>query len=345
MIRPINQLPSSVNPAAGVPTLGAMPLLAATQEAAPMPASGVPQTGLIGSEQAILGGFTGAMGALDQGVGTANNLLGAYANQVTPSGVQNAGANATQMQAALTGALGVDAQNSAFQNYNTSPALGYQTQQVNQALERSAAAKGGLLSGNVLSEIGKQTQGLYQQDFQNNFNNLGTVSDQGLSIASRIADLNNSYGQNKAQLYSQTGQQLGAGRTNAGLAIAQNASNTASGISQLLKEQGVGISESMAGDITTISNLIHEAGLQDSIDAKNLAQILANISTGSASNIQQGYENVGNAQAAGILGTNSAIQKGLNQAVGLGAFGSFAANPQPQPVAQVGTGQQYANVS
>lgn len=287
----------------------------------PVQQLGAPPTGLIGSEQAILGGFTGAMGALDQGVGTANNLLGAYANQVTPSGVQNAGANATQMQAALTGALGVDAQNSAFQNYNTSPALGYQTQQVNQALERSAAAKGGLLSGNVLSEIGKQTQGLYQQDFQNNFNNLGAVSDQGLSIAAKIADLNNTYGQNQAQLYSQTGQQLGAGRTNAGLAIAQNASNTASGISQLLKEQGIGISDSMASDITTISNLLHESGLQDGVDSKTLAQILANISGGQASNIQQGYQNVGNAQAAGILGVNNALQNGVTQGIATGLIG------------------------
>jgi len=336
--------PPVMGPGYPVPPATNQPAAVQPTQVAPQ---AVPQTGLIGSENALLGGFTGAMQSLGEGAAGANNALGAYANQATPAGIQNAGANATQMQAAYTGALGSDAQKAAFEQYNASPALGYQTSQVNQALERSAAARGGLLSGNVLSEIGKQTQGLYQQDFQNNFNNLGRVSDTGLSIASKIADLSTTLGQNKAQLYSQTGENLGAGRTNAGLAIAQNASTTANNISQLLKEQGIGISDSMSSDITTISNLLHEAGMQDAADAKSLAQILANISGGQASNLQQGYQAVGDAQAAGILGQSAAIQNGITQAAQLGAFTpKTTTNPAPANTSsQVGTGQQYANVS
>jgi len=336
-----------VNPTLGYPSPPAatVPTTPVTQQVIPQATSTqmAPQTGLIGSENAIIGGFTGALDSLQQGANQAGNVLGSYANQNTTAGMQNAGANATQMQAAYTGALGQAEQQAAFDRYNASPALGYQTQQVNKALERSAAARGGLLGGNVLSEIGRQTQGLFQQDFQNNFNNLGRVSDTGLSVAGKLADLSTTLGQNKAQLYSQTGENLGAGRTNAGLAIAQNAASTANNISQFLKEQGIGVSDSMSADITTISNLLHESGLQDSTDAKTLAQILANISGGQASNIQQGYQAVGNAQAAGILGQNTAIQNGISQAAQLGAFSPKTNTAAPGTGTQTGTGQQYAN--
>jgi hypothetical protein len=390
---------------AGTPTLGATPILNNPAPVGPQPITGAPPTGLIGSEQAIMGGFNGAIDELNGGTRWATDILGQSYGQAQGSanpavtlgagstdplnqaagnftGYMDAGTAASKLQSDLLGVNGAEAQIAAQQN---DPATDYLMAQAIKGRERSAAARGGLFSGNTGLELNRDLAGILSQGQQQRINNLGNVASQGLSAASqvgglksteaqlagniqsqgigndaallqqknsiqanimdRIAEIQNASGQNKALLYSQTGQQLGSGRTNAGLAIAQNASNTASSISQLLKEQGVGISDSMAADITTVSNLLHEAGLQDSIDAKNLAQILANISTGSASNIQQGYENVGNAQAAGILGTNKAIQNGLDQAISLGAFGSFSQQPPPPVSAQVGTGQQYANLS
>ena len=256
--------------------------------------------------------------------------------------------------------------------------------QVIKGRERSAAARGGLFSGNTGLALNKDLAGVLSQNFQQDFNNLGTVANQGLNaasqvaglksneanlagnlqqtglgidaareqqkntiqanIASKLADASLSTGQNQAQLYSQTGQLLGAGRTNAGLAIAQNATNTANSISQLLEQQGINVSNSMASDITTIANLLHEAGLQDSADAKTLAQLLGNISAGQATNLQQGYTNVGNAEAAGILGTNSAIQNGVTQAIGLGAFSPKTIGSNIGTSSQIGTGQQYYNI-
>ena len=371
-------IPGSKTNQSMIPVLGAPPV---PQYAA---TANTPPTGLIGSEQAILGGFGGAMGALESGAANASNVLGASANSIAGvtnpavslgagsidplnsaagnfTGYMDAGAAAAKLQADLSGANGAQAQQSAISQQQSNPATDYAMEQAVRARERSAAARGGLFSGNTGLELNRDFAGILSQDAQQRFNNLGAVAGQGLSaasqvaginstqaglaaniqsqgiandsallqqknsiqanIADRLAEIKNSTGQNKALLYSQTGQQLGAGRTNAGAAIAQNVANTASSISQLLKDQGVGVSDSMASDITTVSNLIHEAGLQDSIDAKNLAQILANISGGQASNLQQGYQNVGDAQAAGILGVSNALNNGVNQGIKTGLLG------------------------
>lgn len=342
----------------------------------------IPQTGLIGSEQAILGGFNGALDSLDQSTVAAGNILGGAYNNVStaidPTAMNQAasnfdnylgaGSSAAKMQSDLLGANGPQAQ-AAAQQALQGPNQ-YQIDQVIRNRERSAAARGGLFSGNTGLELNRDLAGLYSQNYQQNFNNLGTVAGQGLnaagqvagirtnqagidasllqqknniqsSIASKLAEINYNSGQNKAQLFTQTGQQLGAGRENAGYAIANNVNNTANSISKLLESQGVGVSDMMAQDITTVSNLIHQSGLQDSIDAKTLAQILANISGGQASNVQQGYQAVGDAKAAGILGVNSALQNGLTQGISLGAFTPKAA---AQPAQMIGLGTQYSNI-
>ena len=157
--------------------------------------------------------------------------------------------------------------------------------------------------------------------------------------------MRNNLGLNQGQLFTQTGSQLANGRTNAGLAIASNASNTANNISNLLNQQGIQVSGNMSSDINTIANLLHESGMQDKVDNANLASILANISGGQASNLQQGYQQVGNAQAAGIMGTNAAVQNGLQQSVQLGAFSPKTTTQYPyqQPASSTFTagGTQY----
>lgn len=297
--------PIPVNPAINqAPMLGAAniaPIAQATPVALPTqyqnPAQinqgGIqaPPTGLIGSEQALLGGYQGAE----------NLLLGGH----------QTGASANDLQASLSGALGQQAQQEAYQNYQNSPAMKYQMEQMQRAVEHSAAARGGLLGGNTLTELQRNAAGIASQDYQNQFNNLGQVADRGAQLTGMLANLRNNLGMN-----------VSSGRTNAGMAIAQNASNTANNISSLLNQQGINVSSNLSNSINTISSMLHDYGMQDSVDANSLAQILANISGGQASNLQQGYQNVGNSQAAGVLGTNSAIQNGLTQAIQLGAFGS-----------------------
>jgi hypothetical protein len=296
----------------------------------------VPQTGLIGSEQALIGGFTGAMDSMNQGQAGAEQLLGRTAQQ---------GQGASDIQAALSGASGKQAQDAAYANFQNSPAMKYQMDQMQRATERSAAARGGLLGGNTLKALQENAAGIASQDFQNQFNNLGAVSDRGTQLQMRLADLRSNLGLNKGALFTGTGDRLASGRMNAGLAIAQNAQNTASGISNLLANQGVQVSDQMGKDISTMSSLIHESGMQDKIDNANLATILANIAGGQASNIMQANTNIGEAKAAGIMGQNAALQGGLTQAIQLGAFSPKSPS---QPVSGGGsvsdyTGSQYSN--
>ena len=116
------------------------------------------------------------------------------------------GQEAAQRQAALTGALGPEAQQQAFAEYQASPALGYLQEQSERALMRNAAAMGGLGGGNVRQDLTKLTADLYGQDFQNQFNRLGDIATRGYGAAGTSAGL----GQNMATSASNLGA-IGAG--------------------------------------------------------------------------------------------------------------------------------------
>lgn len=411
----------------GVPSNNSMvkPVYQSTTQlpAAPqLPAQQVPQTGLIGSEQALLGGQAGNELALGQGLNQANNtLLGtagtavgmlgagnqqamdllkaqanpeyqAATNNFTAdttqaegnfSGYLGGGQNASKLQADLSGANGAPAQQAAYAAYQSSPAMQYQMDQMQRATERSAAARGGALGGNVLLELQRNAAGIASQDYQNQFNNLGQVAGQGLSaagqvaglktagmqlnaqaaianqnaqnaqimanqqqkfaVANKLADLASMYGVNTgnillgagqevagnqlgtSQIIGQsryaTGTNLASGRTAAGNAIAQNASNAATNIGNLLSQQGLNISNEMANDISTTTKLIYEYGVQDKISNENLAAMIANITSGQATNTQNAYANIGAANAAGTMGVANAVQGGIQQAIQLGALG------------------------
>ena len=259
---------ATVMPQNNVPQQMAPAVMPTQQNVISMPAqetirSSIPQTGLIGSEQAILGGHTGAVGALSSAgnyaTGAIQNMLGSLGNaqqqplptlpnmpqvstglitgqaQSLPSpssygpmpsfsaasapsvgGVNtsqitsglnqsrgdisaaygaadqalsgyNKGQGALDLQAALSGANGPEAQAAAYAQYNSSPAMQYQMDQMQKATERSAAARGGLLGGNVLTELQRNASGIASQDYQNQFNNLGQVAQTGLAAAGQIA--------------------------------------------------------------------------------------------------------------------------------------------------------------
>ena len=424
----------------------------------------VPQTGLIGSEQAllggqygsemamqgglnqstntinqgmagatgyILGGAAGAANAMNMGYKSAANALGGIspgyvaaqnnfsANTKVGSNITDplnqgstnfspflgGGQNAAKLQADLTGANGPEAQQAAYANYQSSPAMQYQMDQMQKATERSAAARGGALGGNVLMELQRNAAGIASQDYQNQFNNLGQVSGQGMnaasqiaglksqqagiagnlqqsgmqvdaqtalgnqaatnqqamfaqeqkaSIASKLADLSSMYGINTGNLLTSTGNLLGqaqigaasrvaesqlgtgqligqsrystgtnlaAGRTSAGNAMAQNAGQAATNIGNLLSQQGLNISTEMSADIANTTKLIQDYGLQDKISNESLAAIIANITSGQATNAQNAYGNIGSAQAAGTMGMSNALQGGLTQGIQLGMLG------------------------
>lgn len=283
-------------------------------------ATGAPQTGLIGSEQALNAGMTGGINAINQGVNQARTDIN--------SGIAGIGnSNAAKLQADLTGANGPQAQSAARAQFSESPAAKYQQEQMQRAVERSAAAKGGLLGGNTLTELQRNASGIAAQDYQNQFANLGTVADRDAqnnalkaSLKRDLADTALSAGIQTAGIKTQTAGQVASGRENAGYAIAQNATQAAGNISNLLEKQGVVVSDAMAKDISTITDMIYQAGIQDSQSSQQLAAILANIAGGQASTVAQGQAQIGASNAAGTIGVSNAIQNGIQQ--GISYFGT-----------------------
>lgn len=91
------------------------------------------------------------------------------------------GVAANNMQAALSGAMGNEAQAEAYANFNDSPGQQFLRERGEQAVLRNAAATGGTRGANVMKALSDYGQGMAQQDFQNYFNRAGTVADRGLA--------------------------------------------------------------------------------------------------------------------------------------------------------------------
>lgn len=107
------------------------------------------------------------------------------------------------------------------------PGFQFQLQQGQNALQNSAAARGGLLSGRTLADMNTYAQGLASTNYQNTFNNALTqyqnayqaflnnqnntynrlmgVSNQGLSAAGGAGNLISGIGGDIASLYGQQG--------------------------------------------------------------------------------------------------------------------------------------------
>lgn len=271
----------------------------------------VPATGLIGAEQAITGGQTQSAGILGGAINTISGL-----NAYTLGGV-----NAAKLQADLTGANGPQAQKAAQSTISTSPASQYQFDMMQRATERSAAARGGLLGGNVLRELQANAAGIASQDYQNQFANLGTVADRGANMQSQADQIRAGLTRDIADTAYSSGVQRAGLRMDAGQAIAQNASQAASNIAKLVSDRGITLSDMAAKDISTITDIIYQSGIQNSMDQKNLAAILANIAGGQASTVAAGQAQIGAANAAGTIGVSNALQNGLTQAIGAGLLG------------------------
>lgn len=99
------------------------------------------------------------------------------------------GTSASQLQEALSGALGPEAQAQAFQDFQESPGTGFLREQGLRLINSGAGATGGLGGGNRLRELTKFSQGLALQDLNQQFGRLGSVAGRGLSAATTLGGL------------------------------------------------------------------------------------------------------------------------------------------------------------
>lgn len=156
----------------------------------------------------VFSGIMGLIGGFAQARALRQN-----ANRVAP--YVTAGTGAVGQQAASLG-IGGDpaAQQQAFQNYLGSTGFQHQLKTGQDAITGSAAARGLLNSGATARALTQYGQQLGQQSFQNYFNNLGSVAQQGLTgFAASQPGLTDAAG-SAASGFGAFGTGVGAGITN-----------------------------------------------------------------------------------------------------------------------------------
>jgi hypothetical protein len=128
-------------------------------------------------------------------------------------------------------------QDFSMADYQADPGYAFRLGEGQKALERSAAARGGLISGGALKAATRYGQDMGSQEYQNAFNRyqtsrtnqlqpLGNLMSMGQSAASNQGTAAGNYGTNAGQAYMAGGQAIGAGQLGVGNTI-NNALGTA----------------------------------------------------------------------------------------------------------------------
>lgn len=124
-------------------------------------------------------------------------------------------------------------------DYQADPGYAFRLSEGQKALERSAAARGGLISGGALKAATRYGQDMGSQEYQNAFNRyqtsrtnqlqpLGNLMSMGQSAASNQGTAAGNYGTNAGQAYMAAGQATAAGQLGAANSLASGLQGTVS---------------------------------------------------------------------------------------------------------------------
>ena len=325
------------------------------------PLTGAPPTGLIGSENALTSSADNALRVLRSGRNTGLAELragaGAGAGAIQAAGQQgigfldqaaggfdpfaSQGTDAGGIQAALSGAMGVQAQQQALANLK--PVSDFLTERGELALTRNASALGGVGGGNVRRELVRFGQGLAGESAQQQFNNLGTVANRGLTALRDVGNIRgqqanvalragegagnilNQAGQQQAALrassaanianvFGGTGSQIAQGRQRTGEQIAQSIGGTSSALADLVNQQGQQAGGQIGAAQSNLANLLSGAGQSQAAGQGQLATLLANLATQQGSTVAGLPGIPGTQQQSGILGGLGSLAGGLGAA-------------------------------
>lgn len=212
---------------------------------------GVNTTGGGGNSiQSLQDAYGTARGDLTNQYGQAQGYLGQLGGLYNH--MAQGGQNAYDAYLNATGANGAAGSQAAAAAFQASPGYQYALDQALGAVQRTAAARGGLAGGNTTAGILNTANGLASQGYQQYVNNLGNAASsygtglagqaQGLAgqanasqnLGTQLASLGQTYGQNRANIYGTAAQQqVGFGQNVAGLqnsaanALVQNNNNLA----------------------------------------------------------------------------------------------------------------------
>ncbi len=225
---------------------------------------------------------------------------------------QQGGEQAFQQQLALSGALGQDAFNQAYQE---SPQIAFLREQGMRANLAGAAATGGLGGGNVQRELQRFGQGLASQGLQQQIANLGNLSGMGMQGAQGMAGLATGRAgalgditlNNAQNIAAQRGDQAsfigqgGVNLANIGLQTGQNIGNMQFGTGRDIAQQRGRAGELLANQIQNVygnqSNLLQNLGTNQANMIGNQANDLINMQNAAALRAQQNAINLGGGMA------------------------------------------------
>lgn len=285
------------------------------------------QQQLQGAEQALTQGRdTGVMqlqntlrdlqNQLGQGRQAASSAISAGAAALQP--FTQTGLQAQQLQAALIGALGPEAQAQAIANFQESPGQAFLREQGQRALLSGSAATGGLQGGRVLEELQRRGIGEAEQAFQNRLANLSQAINPSLQAAGQIGQLR---GQEASALASLFGQ--GASATGQlGTGIANLLSGTGQNIAQT-RMQGSNLFTNLAGQG---AQMLGNLGTQQAGITQQAGRDIANQFGTTGQLLSQGRTSAGNQLAQALSGTTTGLSNlaqqqgaGLSDLIGSGS--------------------------
>lgn len=247
--------------------------------------------------------------------------------------INQLGEEAVINQAAATGGVGGGEVLRDLQQLGQARA----SQQVQQQIQNLAQLSGQGLqaagqAGQFLSQAGgtqaqlagQQAQLNTQANLASAANRLGAAQGQaqlfgqgaGLTtqLAGQGAGIQVGTGQGIAQLLANAGGQIGGARTQAGQDISGATGTTAANLAQLIAAQGSGLSDIIGAGGANLGQLLTGAGGAASAGQSQLAQLLANVSQGQATNLGNLATQAGNiGLLGGQTGSNLALAQGANQ--------------------------------
>lgn len=241
-----------------------------------------------------------------------------------------AGRGAINREAALSGALGPEAQARAFEEYTESPGQKYLREQQEKALLRSSAAIGGLGGGNVRTALQEQAAGIASQNYQQDLENLRSLASRGQQAAgasanivqqrgAQLANIANQLGLSESQVQQSTGTQLAQLARDQGLSESQVQQLLGQQVAGTIGQTGQQISGLRYGTGQDISRTLLGAGGQLSQLQSGFGSQLANIDQQTAANLanlsaQYGQQTSGLRTGLGSTLANIGVGQGSQQA-------------------------------
>jgi hypothetical protein len=166
---------------------------------------------------------------------------------------RTAGANALNQ---LTGQMSDLGRSFTLNDFQQDPGYQFRMNQGQQALERSAAARGGLMNGGTLKSLARYGQDYASNEYQNAYNRFNNDRDRRFNQLSSIAGVGQTASSQLGNAAMQTGQNIAQNQIGLGNAIAANNLSQANRMGQAAgMAAGVGSAMILASDINLKTNI------------------------------------------------------------------------------------------